>query len=350
MKKTLISVIAFCLAATIARASKPECIAVKAGDAMSFLDAIEQANKRNAAPDAERLFIIVPSGRYDLGERVLTTLTANNVAIIGCGMDNTIIINKPDISEESISKTATLRVRGTGTYIQDLTIQNALDYYHAGAAGRAVTLHDKGTQTICKNVRLLSYQDTYYSDNEDQLSYFETSEIHGTVDFICGAGDVYFKSCTIVTERRTANGSGRNVIAAPRTSHTKWGYVFDGCTVWNRVSDFHYARGWHTSPRCVWLNTKLMSPERLRPERFDPQGMRTAFSYFKEYRTTDAEGNIISPQSNVITITCKDESNTTETILTKDEAKRYTVKNVFPKWRPDKIARRLQKQAARLVR
>ena len=43
---------------------------------------------------------------------------------------------------------------------------------------------------------------------------------------------------------------GRNVIAAPRTSITRWGYVFDHCTIRNDMSPFYLARGWHTTPRC----------------------------------------------------------------------------------------------------
>ena len=48
-------------------------IVVKAGDAESLLQAIEQANRQNADSTAERLFILLPDGLYDLGERVLTT-------------------------------------------------------------------------------------------------------------------------------------------------------------------------------------------------------------------------------------------------------------------------------------
>ena len=75
------------------------------------------------------------------------------------------------------------------------------------------------------------------------------------MDFICGAGDVYFNRCRLVTEKRNPDGSGVNVIAAPRTSSTQWGYVFHECTISNDQSAFHLARGWHTHPRCVWLNT-----------------------------------------------------------------------------------------------
>lgn len=70
--------------------------------------------------------------------------------------------------------------------------------YYKNDNGRAVCLWDQGTKTICKNVRLLSYQDTYYSNLQGAVKYFEDCEIHGTVDFICGDGKTYNVLGTII--------------------------------------------------------------------------------------------------------------------------------------------------------
>ena len=325
-----------------------QVIVVKKSDAQSLLDAVAQANKTNADKNAQRLYILIPDGFYDLGEKVLTRITGHNIALIGQSMAGTVIQNCPDTKNEGISKTAVFQNRGTGNYLQDLTLKNALDFYAAGAAGRAVTLHDKGTQTVCNRVCLLSHQDTYYSDNDLGQFYFQDSEIHGTVDFICGDGDVWFERCRIVTEKRSADGSGRNVIAAPKTSKTPWGYIFNRCTVQNIVSDFEYARGWNGTPHCIWLYTTLLSPEKLQPTRFDWRGMRTVQNDFKEYGTTDAQGRDITPKTNVVTFEIKDEKNTVETILTRDEAKQYQVKKVFTSWAPQKVIRQVEKQAKKL--
>lgn len=309
-------------------------IKVEAGSAESLLKAIDEANRRNDAPASAWLYIDIPNGTYDLGQRVLTSLTANHVVLMGESMEGTIIRNQPPVEQEGIATTATLRIIGTDNCLQDLTLQNALDYYQTGAAGRAVCLQDKGTRTICRRVRMLSYQDTYYSDNETGQMYFEDCEIHGTVDFICGAGDVVFNRCTLVTEHRS--GKGRCVIAAPRTSKTPWGYVFLNCSIYNEGSSFVYARGWRISPKCTWINTTLLSPDKLDATRFDPHGMRTIDSQFKEYGTRDYEGRSVMPASNVLTLTLRDETNTIETVLSKKEARRYTLKRIFPQWRPDK--------------
>lgn len=77
-------------------------------------------------------------------------------------------------------------------------------------------------------------------------------------------------------------------------------------------------------------------------------GLRTANVKFFEYGTTDAEGHNITPQSNVVHFEAKEERADLETILTKEEAKRYTLENVFPNWHPDKVAQQLEKQASML--
>ena len=331
-------------------ASAEAQIVVEAGNAESLLQAIEQANKQNADATSKRLFILVPNGVYDLGKRTLTAITGHRIALVGESMEGTVIVNAPDVEDEGISKTATLLNQGRETYVQDLTLKNALDYYHSGAAGRAVCWQDKGDMTMMKRVRMLSYQDTYYSNNEQGRSYFEAAEIHGTIDFICGAGDVFFNHCLLVTEKRRTEGGGRDIIAAPRTSKTAWGYVFCHCTIRNDDSEFLYARGWREHPRCVWLYTTLETPEMLQPTRFEPKGMRTIQNDFYEYGTTDGEGRDITPRSNVVTFTLNGESHAVETILTEQQAAKYTLKNVFPDWQPQKNVRQLEKQGGRLKR
>ena len=99
------------------------------------------------------------------------------------------------------------------------------------------------------------------------MEYLRTSVLYETVQkvpdrTICGDGDVWFERCLLVTEKRTLDGSGRNVV----------------------------------------------------------------------------------------TFTLKDEENSVETILTADEAKRYTVKRAFPGWNPQKVIRQTEKKARKLMK
>lgn len=313
-----------------------------------LLETLDKANTLNADSVSERLFVLIPNGFYDLGETALTPILGHNIALIGESMEGTIIRNAPPVEKEGISTTAVLLNRGHNTYVQDLTLQNDLDYYHSGPAGRAVCWQDKGFHAMFKRVRMLSYQDTFYSHSENCEHYFEDSEIHGTVDFICGAGDVYFNRCTIVTEKRSLDGSGYNVIAAPRTSITDWGFVFSHCTIRSYESQFGFARAWHTRPRCAWLYTRVESPELLMPTHYDPEGLRTTDVVFSEYGTTDAQGLRLAPVSDIIEFRAKEERARHKTTISKREASRFTVKNVFGDWQPDKKVKQIEKEAAKL--
>ncbi len=306
---------------------------VDAGNAGNFLTMLDLANA--SANTNERTCIFLPNGTYDLGETALTTVSGNNISIIGESMDKTIIKNAPKVKNEGIGTTATLYVTGKNLYMQDLTLQNALDYYSSGSAGRAVCLQDKGDGTICKNVKMLSYQDTYYSNGNGKY-YWEDSEIHGTVDFLCGGGDVYYNRCKIVVEKRQANGLGGCTIAAPYTDNgCKWGYVLNECVVDNYAENFNYGRAWGGTPRLAYLNTTLLQPDKIISDRFTTGGMNVPADKFVEYNTKDAQGNVVSPASNVLKFTKDSKVNEMETILTADQAAEYALDKVFPTWTPD---------------
>jgi len=303
---------------------------VKAGDAANFLNTLTIANA--SASSDSRTIIFVPDGTYDLGSECLTPISGNNISIIGQSMAGTIIKNTPEA--EGIGITATLYITGSNTYLQDLTLQNAYPYYNGGQAGRAVCLQDKGSRTICKNVEMKSYQDTYYSNANSQF-YFETSNIHGTVDFICGGGDVYFNECTLTVEPRNADGSGECTLTAPYTDKSNtYGYVFNNCTINSLAAKFNYGRAWGGVARCAYLNTTLLQPDRLNSNRWTAAGMNVVADKFVEYNTKDADGNVVSPDTWVMTFTKDKTSNKIETILTEGQAAEYAIDKVFTDWQP----------------
>lgn len=313
---------------------------VKAGDADHLLSTLEIAN---ANAGSERTYIYVPRGTYDLGETVLTPISGDNISIVGEDRDETVILNRPQTKNEGIGTTATLLITGQNTYLQDLTLQNALDYYATGAAGRAVVIQDKGHRTICKNVKMLSYQDTYYS-NADGQYYFEGGEIHGTVDYLCGSGDVFFHKVTFVNESRKADTkSGEDVIAAPYPGdNVQYGYVMDSCTVVNHAAAFSFGRSWGGKSKLAFLHTTLMQPDELSASRFTPAGMNTAAYSFREFASTDAEGHILTPANHEMTFTKDKTSYTYNTTLTAEEASRYAIGNVFADWQPKELARQAE--------
>ena len=269
-------------------------------------------------------------------------------------MENTIIKNAPDFHNEGISTTATFLITATNTYFQDLTIQNAMDYFgaiRAGlAGGRAVCLQDKGTKTICKNVKLLSNQDTYYSNKVGAVKYFEDCEIHGTVDFICGDGSVYFYGTELVCEQRHPDGGGADAVTASNADASDKGYVFEHCTI-------KYAEGiegtkpiaslgrsWNNAPKTVFLNTFLddgngelvmskdADKQKDKVARWTLGAMNALPEFFGEYNSVDKDGNVVSPASNNVTFVLNSEEKQMETILTAEQAATFTMDYTLGDW------------------
>ena len=270
--------------------------------------------------------IRLPDGVYDLGPMALTAIETNGVTILGESMEGTIIRNQPDYRYESIDKSATLRIAPgvEGTRLMNLTIENALDYYHDDN-GRGVALWDQGTKTVCRNVRLLGHQDTYFSDNEGGTHYFDSCEIHGTVDFICGDGDVYFRNCLLYCERRSKSGEGTDAISASGAGKDDKGFVFEGCTIKSECPVVSLGRSWKNYPKCVFVHTKLdysageFSLESNGIRRWTVQGMMALPERFGEYRTIDQEGRVVSPETNEVTFVLDGKSRTMNTILSEEQ-------------------------------
>lgn len=233
----------------------------------TIVDAFKTAREREDT--ATRFIIFIRNGEYQLtgdsgatiqveGIRYpspMTTLAAPNVTIIGETMNGVVLWNKPE--HEGIDITATLLIapESRNTVIRNLTIKNAYEYNERNFAGRAVALQDKSTGTQCRYVKLLSHQDTYYSDNNYGEFRFEDCEFHGTVDFICGGGDVLFQRCRLVLEDRNK----ADCITAPGVPR-KNGYVFLDCVIDGPESQnrrYSLGRPWKSGSKCQYINTKM---------------------------------------------------------------------------------------------
>ena len=296
-----------------------------------------------ALQDGDKIFL--PNGTYDLGETCLTQISKNNVSIIGESMEGTIIKNTPDFHKEGLGSSVTLFIPSnvSGTYFQDLTIQNAMDYYAAIAAGlqggRGAALQDEGTHTVLKNVKLLSYQDTYYSKKAGAKHYFEDCEIHGTVDFICGSASVYFKNNLLYCEKRNLNGSGQDIITAHtgKDANGDKGYVFDSCTIQSECPIVSFGRAWGDDARTYFLNTVVdysagqFGFSGSGVQRWTIVGINGNPKEYGEYNTHLENGTVLTPTSNEVTFT-KGGEITMETVLTADQAATYTMDYTLGSW------------------
>ena len=315
---------------------------VNPDDGKSFLDVIRIANSLNTTKNAERIYVFLPKGTYDLGNTVEATISAYNVSIIGQSADSTIIVTTPDYEVEGLGTSDLIKNTSSNLYLQDLTLKNAFDYYNNRSQGAAAVLNDQGDHTIGKNVRMLSHESTYYCMNNRTQSYWEDCDIHGVFDFICGGGDIRIQNSTLSLEPRFTNGGGTRVIVTPRTL-TKFGYVFDNCKVVDLADgkgEWSFGRTWSNQPIAVYLNTTLdeYAENALVSTRWTEEG-RTATDplVFGEFNTMDVDGNNITPETNTIRI-----KSSFQTILSANQAAEFSYEKMFSanaekKWDPAKL-------------
>ncbi len=295
-----------------------------------------QAKAAAEASTKTRYYIFLPDGQYDFGRTTgdsnqKTTFSRANVSFIGQSMNGVVCYNAP--TEEGIGTTATLYLKKGGIYMQDITLKNSGYVNTSASANRLVCLQDEGDKNIYKNVKMLSGQDTYYTTKAARRTYLEGCEIHGTVDFICGGGQVYFNKCLIYCENRA-----NDVITAPGGSGEKYGYVFESCTIDGAVSDgsFTLGRSWQQKPRAVFLNTTM----KKKPSAAGwGNPMNTCPALFAEYNSKDVWGNPVDLSQRRGSYSCsKDGSNVSfNPVLNSWEAAQYTIQNVVGSdgWAPN---------------
>ena len=288
-----------------------------------------------ASASGNRFYIFFPNGEYNIGANTgdanqMTTISIPNLSIIGQSSEGVVVYNKS--IQESINSTATMffTSASSNNYLQDITLRNKMDFRTGTLVGRGVALWDQGNKNIYKGIKLQSNQDTYYSGGSIR-SYFENSDIHGTVDFFCGGGDIFFNECLIYLEDRSGN-----CITAPATS-TNWGYVFNNCTIdgfASNNSSYRLGRPWSNAPKVVYLNT-TMKVLPISAGWGDP--MNVVPAVFAEYRSMTSSGSMVDLSSRRTTYTKDATTVTLNPVLTDQQAATYTIENVLSgtdAWQP----------------
>ena len=263
----------------------------------------------------------------------MTEIVKSNISLIGQSKEGVKIWNHPVV--EGISYTATIQLNENTNdfYAQDLTLENQFNYWgaHDGSsgAGRAVVFWDQGNRSILKNVALMSWQDTYYSDNSrpDYRGYFENCDLAGVVDWICGNGDIWFEKCNLIVRDRTDN----NIVASGTEKSQAWGYVFNNCTIRPETdkptqlkgNDWTLARPRNNSPACTFLNTKMYTQPRTYGWNKMTEGLKVRFH---EYNSVD-ESDTPIPLGTRSLAACSPAPGSDDCILTNTSD--YNIRNVM---------------------
>ncbi|MEE1359916.1 MAG: Ig-like domain-containing protein [Segatella copri] len=271
-----------------------------------------------------------------------------NVSIIGEGMDNTSLTNTVPDAEyknanqknpanvlEGIGKgdVLCLQKEATGTYFQDLKMYSSM----GDAKGRDIVLNDQSNKTICKNVNLWAYQDTYVSNNQNGKFYFEDGILRGRTDYLCGKGDVYYNNVELwICEK----GGYLAVPSQPK----KYGYIFKDCTIKDASEakdlngNYTLGRPWGKgTPIALYIDTKMEAI----PSAAGWDEMSGGYpKRFAEYNSTTSTGSTVDLKDRKKVYDAYDSKNgdnyvnrrneTAESpILAAEEAAFYTVENIM---------------------
>ncbi|MBR6980750.1 MAG: Ig-like domain-containing protein [Prevotella sp.] len=322
---------------------------VKSND--DLVAAINAANSRSDKTTRYRIFI--HNGTYTLPQSTTATInsddgntypspvtfiTASNISFIGESMEGVVITNTIPASAtyagtygttsvyDGISKSDVLQLQGSvrNTYFQDLTVKSGM----ADARGRNIAVQDRGSNTIYKNTCLWGYQDTWTSNNNNGLYYFENGLVRGRTDFLCGKGDAYFNQVDI---QMCMNTGG--YIAVPSNS-IKYGYVFKDCTIKGENSalngKYTLGRPWGDgTPVALWIDTKM----EIVPSAIGWSEMSNGWpKRFAEYNSTTASGQPVDLSGRK---TIFGDNHPNNPVLTAEEAAEAAdMTNMYGEWDP----------------
>ena len=242
------------------------------------------------AQDGDKIFL--PNGTYDLAHKTLTPITAQ-ISLIGQSMEGVLIVNHPITS--GMNNAETLVLKADNIYMQDLGIRCDVSYPGSIAHGVGIAVQVQGDKSIFKHVSLQGNQDTYYSNGAaTQRGWFGDGRIEGTVDYICGGGDIWFENVLLYNNARKND----DVIIAPATQPaTRYGYVFNRCTidgVAGQAGRWHLGRGWQHSPAGTWFNTTCRIPPSPQGYTHMNAGLKVRFH---EFNTRMEDGTLITGHS-----------------------------------------------------
>ena len=319
-----------------------------------FKAALDAAAKRTDTSKRFRIFIKQGDYKIPADEKSKVTgsdgnsyanpttyMNTPNVSIIGESMDNTSLTNTiPNSGQsanvlEGIGKGDVLCLQkgATNTYFQDLKMYSSM----GDAKGRDIILNDQSNKTICKNVNLWAYQDTYVSNNQNGKFYFEDGILRGRTDYLCGKGDVYYNNVELwICEK----GGYLAVPSQPK----KYGYIFKDCTIKDATEakdlngNYTLGRPWGKgTPIALYIDTKMEAI----PSAAGWDEMSGGYpKRFAEYNSTTSTGSTVDLKDRKKVYDAYDSKNgdnyvnrrneTAESpILAAEEAAFYTVENIM---------------------
>jgi pectinesterase len=281
--------------------------------AQAALNSIPANNKKPVT-------IFIKNGIYK--EKLHLDSSKNFVTLIGEDKFNTVLTYDDHTGKLSTSG-ETINTRTSWSFLikaDDFTARNITFQNDAGfAAGQAVAVESDGDKAAFFNCRFIGFQDVLFTNNDHSRQYYQNCYIEGTTDFIFGSSTVWFEQCHIHSKKNS------HVTAAATPKENEFGYVFNDCIL-TGDSSLHgvsLGRPWRPYAKVTYIHCYI-------GQHIIPQGWSN-WNQTENYKTTRyAEYKNYGPGA------VTEQRVQWSKQLTDEESKKYTLKNIFGNWNPEK--------------
>jgi len=280
----------------------------------SVQQALDAVPEGNIVPTT----IIIKKGIYK--ERLVLAAGKNKVHLIGEDPSNTILTFDnhtgsilPNGDTVNTYTSASFFIHANDFSAENITIDNNAGFN----AGQAVAVFAQGDRLAFNNCRFTGFQDVLFCSAENSRQYYRNCYIEGTTDFIFGPATVVFQDCHIHSKKNS------HVTAASTPATKAYGFVFLDCKLTGDTSlhNVSLGRPWRPYASVSYLRCEI-GPHII-PEGWNnwKNPANEATARFSEYRNSGAGAQ---PAQRVAW----------SRQLTDDQAKLFTLKNIFNDWSP----------------
>ena len=197
---------------------------------------------------------------------------------------------------------------------------------------RACVIFIEADQSEFKDCQFLSSQDTMFTGNNTEHTYFKNCVIEGTTDYICGDGSAVFDGCTLSMYGYGDKAASGSIIVASKAL-SQLGYLFNNCKVVKTsypginkgITKTYFARPWRADSKVVFLNTEVEDANTIAPAGFTSMSnVPPAKAKYYEYNTHLADGTKVSTSSRAAGVNK----------MTDEEASAVKLEDYFEGWTP----------------
>ncbi|PRY10914.1 pectinesterase [Pontibacter ummariensis] len=316
---TAVFALLLCLVLTHVQA-QPQYDFVVAKDGSGDFRTVQEAI--NAVPDFRKkeTSIFIKNGVYK--EKLVLPASKTLVRFIGEDVKHTILTNDDYASKKNrfgeemgTTGSSSFFIFGDDFSAENITFENS-----AGPVGQAVAVRIDGDKVMFTNCRFLGNQDTLYPHGEKSRQYYKNCYIEGTTDFIFGWSTAVFENCEIYCKE-----GGSYITAASTLEETPYGFVFLNCRITGDApaNSYFLGRPWRPYAKTVFLNSYM--GDQIKPEGWHnwnkPNAEKT--SYYAEHGSKGPGANAAARVK-------------WSHQLSKEQANKYTLANIFDGWIPGK--------------